>query len=716
MSTIATSSDRILLQIVAGTAGEEEWRSLIERHGKSMRRAAMLATGSESLMDDAVQEALLQLPRCSGRFRPRAGDVEVQVSRWLQCLTSNCALALRRAEKRRHRRESIHAEIAMSARSMPDDPRSEQLARAFEGLSERERHVLLLCHVEGLDHHGLAAALVTNATVARKRLSRAHERLRSTLVRQGCMTSMLPMVAKLDAFGHVPLPPQPTVLWVKAAATGTSPMLTTTATLVPGGAFAMSLTAIVTVPILAVSIAVGSVIIAVKPPAPSPAPQVVANPPHATGKIVTIGNGSGMLEYPNAQTTLKLDPGDTLVIAPGTYLGLSLGNLAGTADAPITVTGDAKTLFTSPGGRSDIFTNISFVHFDNFHMEKADTWVITGASHDLRFTKFVATKAFSFHPYDANKVFNGRKDSTFYNFTWENCSFGDEDGPYDGSAISSSDWSPVSNLKSVQLDFEVSHCSFKNFDHGISAGVAVSMDKSFNLKIHDCTFSNIGYSKFIVGHDADIAGSGYFKVFNNTFSHHWANDVRMFPMKLNALGYDGKYAVSSYYNNISFEKRKYPIFEQNGIRPDDLAKSSGYFSATGSEIYFNTVYRSRRGTMTSDPYRGILVDVYAPNVTIKYNLIIDPECDAPFDPTRNYVYLLGAGPQTGIVSEGNLVCKTWEEAGLIDKVGFVPSATSPARNAVKGRIDFITKDHNGNDRYAGASADVGAVERQKGDK
>jgi hypothetical protein len=71
--------------------------------------------------------------------------------------------------------------------------------------------------------------------------------------------------------------------------------------------------------------------------------------------------------------------------------------------------------------------------------------------------------------------------------------------------------------------------------------------------------------------------------------------------------------------------------------------------------------------MTSDPYRGVLVDVYAPNVTIKYNLIIDPECDAPFDPARNYVYLLGAGQQPGIVSEGNLVFKTWEEAGLIDK-------------------------------------------------
>ena len=341
------------------------------------------------------------------------------MSRWLQRLTSNCALALRRAEKRRQRRESIHAEMAMGDQGMSDDPRSEQLARALEGLNERERQVLLLRHVEGLDHHGMAAVLGTNAAVARKRLSRAHERLRSTLASQSCMTSMPLLVAKLDAFASAPLPPQPTVLWLKAASSGTTPMLTTTATLVPGGASAVSLTAIIAVPILAVSIAVGSVLIAVKPAAPSPVPPVVANPPHAKCKIVTIGNGSGMLEYPNAQTTLKLDPGDTLAIAPGTYLGLSLGNLAGTADAPITVTGDAKTLFTSPGGRSDIFANVAFVHFDNFRMEKADPWVITGASHDLRFTRFVATKAFSFRPYDANKVFNGSKDSAFYNFCWE---------------------------------------------------------------------------------------------------------------------------------------------------------------------------------------------------------------------------------------------------------------------------------------------------------
>lgn len=716
MAIPATRSDQILAQIAAGGAGETEWQALVERHGPAMRRAAQLATGSDHLMDDAVQEALLQLPRCAGRFQARDGETEVQVGRWLQRLAVNCALALRRAEKRRRRRESLHAEMVMHDAVVPDDPRSEQLAQALAGLDEPERQVLLLRHLEGLDHHGLAAALGTNPAVARKRLSRAHERLRGRLAQLTCHTSLPLLVAKLDTVSRLPLPPQPTVVWVKAASSGLAPTLSSTAALVPGGLTAMSVSALISIPVLVVSLAVGSVALATRTPEPAPTPTAVADPLHAKGRVVTIGNGSGMLDYPTAQATLKLEPGDVLMIAPGTYLGLALGNLAGTAQAPITVTCDPKTLFTSPGGRSDTFTNLSFVRFENFRIDKGSPWTFTGATHDLRFSHFTATRSFCFHPYDPAKVFNGSKESTLYNFTWEDCAFGDDSSVFDGSAISSTDWQPVSNLKSVQLDFEISHCTFKNVDYGMNAGTLVSMSRCFNLKVHDCTFSNIGYSKFIVGHDAVIGGSGYFKVYNNTFSHQWANDVRMFPMKLHALGYDGKDAVSSFYNNISFEKRKYPVFEQNGIPRDDLAKSAGWFSATGSEIFFNTVYRSRRGTMTADPYRGVLVDVYAPDVTIRYNLLIEPECDAPFDPARNYVYLLGAGPQTGIVAEGNLVFKSWAEAGLIDQTGFVPSATSPAKDAAKGRIDLITKDHGGRERYVGATADVGAVERQKGDQ
>jgi hypothetical protein len=88
----------------------------------------------------------------------------------------------------------------------------------------------------------------------------------------------------------------------------------------------------------------------------------------------------------------------------------------------------------------------------------------------------------------------------------------------------------------------------------------------------------------------------------------------------------------------------------------------------------------------------------------------------PFDPARNYVYHIGTGNLSGIVAENNLVFKSWDLAGLADAVRFVPSRTSPAKDAATGRVDYISKDHYGNSRYVGAAADVGAVERQEGDK
>ena len=81
---------------------------------------------------------------------------------------------------------------------------------------------------------------------------------------------------------------------------------------------------------------------------------------------VTIGNGSGHLRYPDAQTTLKLQPGDTLCIRPGIYSGLSLGNLSGSANAPITVVCDSNTVFTTRHPQPNDFPNIAHVRFENF--------------------------------------------------------------------------------------------------------------------------------------------------------------------------------------------------------------------------------------------------------------------------------------------------------------------------------------------------------------
>jgi hypothetical protein len=441
-------------------------------------------------------------------------------------------------------------------------------------------------------------------------------------------------------------------------------------------------------------------------------PPILAGAPPQT---VTIGAGSGHLRYPDAQTTLKLKPGDALYIKAGTYRGLSLGNLSGSAEAPIRVVCDSNMVFTTRDPQPNDFPNIAHVQFVGFRFDNYNSTCmrITGQSHDLLFKDFCITNAsgYSFHIYDAAKVFDGTRESAFYNFKWENLVV---DGKWNGAAISSSDYQPVSNLKSVLLDFEIDHCTFKHFDNAKLAFPVIGLDKCFNLRVHDCTFSDIGMAPSPIGHDVCICGAGYFKVWNNKFTRQWANDVRVWPIKLNALGYNGPDAVNRFYNNISWEKRKYPMYEHNQVPQAHLDNSSGYLSRTASEVCFNTLYRSRKAADSKDPYVGVLVDVYGPDVVIKHNLVIEPEADAPFNPARNYVYQLGAGPQRGVVAENNLIFKTLELAGLADGASFIPAANSPARDAATGRVGYVEKDHYGNNRYIGAAADVGAVERQEG--
>lgn len=432
----------------------------------------------------------------------------------------------------------------------------------------------------------------------------------------------------------------------------------------------------------------------------------------AVPQRISIGNGSGYLRYADAPAVLKLQPGDTLYINPGTYNGLSLGNLSGTAARPITVTCDPKTVFTTTVPQSNDFPNIAHVRFENFRFETYNSTCmrITGNSHDLVFKNFNIKDAsgYSFHVYDPAKVFDGTKESTFYNFKWENVVV---DGKTNGSAICNSNYS-LSNMISVALDFEISRCTFRHFDNRVQAFSVIDLLRCFNLEVHECTFSDIGMAESPIGHNVCIAVAGYVRAHGNRFTRQWANDVRVWPMKLNALGYNGPEAVNRFYNNISWEKRKYPMYEHNHVRQVDIDKCLGNLSRAGSEIYFNTLYRSRKAASSKDPYRATLVDVYGPDVTIKHNLIIEPEADAPFDPARNYVYHLGAGPQTGLTVDNNLVLRTWAEVGLVDTKTFTPSRKSPARNSATGRVGYITRDHYNNDRYVGAAADLGAVEAQ----
>jgi hypothetical protein len=422
------------------------------------------------------------------------------------------------------------------------------------------------------------------------------------------------------------------------------------------------------------------------------------------------------LRYADAQAALKLQPGDTLYINPGSYSGLSLGNLSGAAARPITVKCDPQTVFTTAVPQANEFPNVAHLRFENFRFEKYNSTCMTinGKSHDLLFKNFNISDAsgYCFHVYDAAKVFDGSKESAFYNFKWEDMVV---DGKTNGAAICNSNYN-LGNLRSVLLDFEIYRCTFRHFDNSVQGFPVIGLERCFNLDVRECVFSDIGMAKSPIGHNVCICVAGYVHAHGNRFTRQWANDARVWPMKLNALGYNGPDAVNRFYNNISWEKRKYPMYEQNRVPQADLDKCSGYFSPAASEIYFNTLYRSRKAADSKDPYCGTLVDVYSPDVTIKHNLVIEPEVDAPFDPQKNYVCHLGTGPQPGVTADNNLVLRTWAEAGLADTKTFMPSRGSLARDAATGRIDYISKDHYNNERYAGAAADLGAVEAQDSTK
>ncbi|MBN2475570.1 MAG: hypothetical protein JXB62_13240, partial [Pirellulales bacterium] len=272
----------------------------------------------------------------------------------------------------------------------------------------------------------------------------------------------------------------------------------------------------------------------------------------AAARRVCIGDGSGYLRYDDAQAALNLQPGDTLYINPGTYSGLSLGTLAGTAASPITVACDPKTVFTTDTAQVNHFPNISHVRFENFRFEKYNSTCmrITGDSHDLLFRNFTIVDAsgYSFHVYDPNKVFDGTRRSTFYNFKWEDVVV---DGKTNGAAICNANYN-LANMKSVVLDFEIHRCTFRHFDNTVLAFPVICLERCFNLEVHECTFSDIGMAESPIGHNVCIAVAGYLRAHGNRFTRQWANDVRVWPMKLNALGYGGPDAVNRFYNNISW--------------------------------------------------------------------------------------------------------------------------------------------------------------------
>jgi RNA polymerase sigma-70 factor, ECF subfamily len=160
---------------LAGAGDEAAFAQLVATYHADMARVALVACGDRELAEDAVQSAWLvawkklRSLRDPDRVRP-----------WLLAVTMNEARQLLR---RRHGSVvEIDVNTAGDTRGDPSNGVERlDLRRALAHLSPDERALLALHYAVDLDSDELAAAVGTSASTARKRLSRAIDRLRKEL-------------------------------------------------------------------------------------------------------------------------------------------------------------------------------------------------------------------------------------------------------------------------------------------------------------------------------------------------------------------------------------------------------------------------------------------------------------------------------------------------------------------------------------------------------
>ncbi|MES2709416.1 MAG: sigma-70 family RNA polymerase sigma factor [Verrucomicrobiota bacterium] len=184
-------TDRELLASFVKTADGAAFAALTERHLGFVFGVACRRTGSREMAQEAAQNTFCQLARKAASLVPGMRE-GVSLGPWLHAVSLREAGTLMRAEAVRQRTLRRRADSAAAAQSpfspatsAPSPPGSEHLDEALAALPETARHVLILRYLQGLSLRELANEEDTSEEAARKRVTRALDRLTRLLARRG---------------------------------------------------------------------------------------------------------------------------------------------------------------------------------------------------------------------------------------------------------------------------------------------------------------------------------------------------------------------------------------------------------------------------------------------------------------------------------------------------------------------------------------------------
>ncbi|QJE98863.1 RNA polymerase sigma factor [Luteolibacter luteus] len=214
-------SDRELLDRFVTNRDEAAFRMLVERHLAVVHGVARRVTANGELARDVAQNAFVRLARRAALI-PR----DLSLSAWLHRVTHHLAIDMVRGEERRKKRESAtHAAAAMDSDPTPP-PDWSALAPVVDSLVNRlpaaDRDLVLLRFYRNEPHAAIARQLGLSEAAAKKRATRALEKLRALLAKQGIATSAVALAALLPAHAAPPVSGS-MILSVSAAAKGILP-------------------------------------------------------------------------------------------------------------------------------------------------------------------------------------------------------------------------------------------------------------------------------------------------------------------------------------------------------------------------------------------------------------------------------------------------------------------------------------------------------------